>query len=265
MIHYSFEAYKRKLRRHSFIEFMAYLFLMPPLIVGPIHRFPEFLNDYRRRHFDWDRFSKGIERVFYGYVKLIILANYLVTVHLQQFTISLPIDAFPFLIQFLEALVFWIGLYLRFSAYSDIAIGASTMMGFTIIENFYFPFLAQNISEFWRRWHISLTSWCRDYIYKPVAALTRRPNIALFVTMLVIGLWHSFSIKYIIWGLYHAGGIVVQQRWSKFRPSLYQFKSSFMLKTERISATVLTILFVVCSFAVTNRAQSFILEIIGGF
>ncbi len=184
---------------------------------------------------------------------------------LQQVVSLISVEQHPYLSNFIEALIYWIDLYLRFSAYSDIAIGVSAMMGFTIIENFNYPFLSVNISDFWRRWHISLTSWCRDYIYKPTAALTRQPMLAIFVTMLVIGLWHEFTIKYIIWGLYHAGGIAVQQRWSKLRDNLPQFSTVFMQNLERTIATVLTLIFVVYSFVVTRAAQTFILDIWGGF
>jgi alginate O-acetyltransferase complex protein AlgI len=85
------------------------------------------------------------------------------------------------------------------------------LMGFRVMENFQAPFLAANIAEFWRRWHISLTSWCRDYVYTTIVSVLRRPAVAALVTMLVVGLWHEVSLRYVLWGLWHGVGLAVWQ------------------------------------------------------
>ncbi|MCF6290635.1 MAG: hypothetical protein L3J03_06535 [Desulfobacterales bacterium] len=254
-LHYAFESYAGSLRRHGPAEFFCYLFLLPALLVGPIHRFPEYLRDLRRRRWDWDRFSYGLERAFHGYAKLIIVANFLIAGQLKNFLTGLAPRLSPLESQFLDSLYMWLDLYLRFSACSDIAIGVSAMMGFTIIENFNFPFLAGNISDFWRRWHISLTSWCRDYVYKPAAAVTRSPLAAVAVAMLVIGLWHEFSMRYILWGLYHALGIMIQQRWSRFRDRFPKTGNRLLRKTEEVAGIALTMIFVISSYMLTGLAH----------
>jgi alginate O-acetyltransferase complex protein AlgI len=107
--------------------------------------------------------------------------------------------------------------YLDFAAYSDIAIGSSRLFGIRIIENFNFPFVARNINEFWQRWHMSLSGWCRAYVYMPTIGLTRNPYLAIYATMATIGIWHEGSLTWLCWGLYHATGIVVYGSWARFR------------------------------------------------
>ena len=97
--------------------------------------------------------------------------------------------------------------YLDFSAYTDIAIGASRLFGIKIMENFNFPILAINISDFWKRWHMTLAGWCQTYIYMPVMARTRTPYAAVFATFTMMGLWHGATAGWLLWGLYHATGV----------------------------------------------------------
>ncbi|MBU1106861.1 MAG: hypothetical protein KKB51_09360 [Candidatus Riflebacteria bacterium] len=262
--HYILEMYKGTLRPHNFIEYFSYLFLLPTIVVGPIHRFPAFLSDLRRRRWDWARFSLGLERAFHGYAKLIIIANFALGYFLRDYFVQTADIAGFSKAAFLNSAYMWIDLYIRFSAYSDIAIGVSAMMGFTIIENFNNPFMSENISEFWKRWHISLTSWCSDYFYKPVAAITRRPFVATSGTMLIIGLWHGFSLHYILWGMYHALGIALQQRWSSFRQKLASWDNHFLTKIESGANIVLTFCFVAACFPVTTWLQQNIEELLKG-
>ncbi|MGH6961897.1 MAG: MBOAT family O-acyltransferase, partial [Dongiaceae bacterium] len=102
--------------------------------------------------------------------------------------------------------------YLQFAGYSDVAIGCALLLGYRVMENFRWPLLQRNISEFWKAWHISLSSWCRDYVYMLVVSFTRRPALAVLATMLVIGLWHEASSRYIVWGAYNGLGIVAWQQ-----------------------------------------------------
>ncbi len=257
-IHYIFEKYKGTLRKHNFLEYLSFLLLLPPLLVGPIHRFPEFINDLRRRRWNWERFSLGLERSISGYAKLIIIANFLLSNYLEAWIK----ENLNFEVDFINALVnssyMWLDLYIRFSAYSDIAIGFSAMMGFKIMENFNNPFLAKNINDFWKRWHISLTSWCGEYVYKPIAAITRKSNFAILSSMAVIGLWHEFSLRYLLWGFYHAIGIAIQRRWKKLRNKLPE--NSKFKRLESICGTILTIIFVISSFPVTSWLKEVIFK-----
>jgi D-alanyl-lipoteichoic acid acyltransferase DltB (MBOAT superfamily) len=175
--------------------------------VGPINRFESFKRDLRRRRWDTELFSGGLERILFGYFKVVVLANFLISIWLRNYAAMFSGNVISK--AYMDAAVSWMNLYIQFSGYSDIAIGFSALAGFRIIENFNYPFLATNILEFWQRWHISLTSWCRDYVYKPVLSFTRKPFLSICFTMIVIGLWHEVSLRYLLWGLYHSLGITV--------------------------------------------------------
>jgi len=248
LVHLLVDAYAGRLPRHDPESVLAYLLFLPPMAAGPIHRFPEFLVDLRRRRFDAELLGRGLERVLHGYAKLVILRNLLVlplvVPALSRWAGSFPGDV-------LAGAGQWLDLYITFSGASDLAIGYALVMGFRIQENFRFPFLAGSIQDFWRRWHISLTLWCRDYVYAPVAAATRRPLLGIAVAMVVIGLWHEASLRYILWGLYHAGGIVASRRLAAALPAPERWR--WLL---RPLATAATLLFVVSSYAVTSRADA---------
>ncbi len=104
---------------------------------------------------------------------------------------------------------------LNLSAYTDLAIGTSRLFGFKISENFNYPFIAQSLPDFWRRWHITLSSWCQTYVYSPVLGWSRNPYLALLVSFQVMGLWHAFSVNRVFWGIFHALGVIVASLWHK--------------------------------------------------
>lgn len=270
-IHYGVEAWKGSLRPHSFTEFCSYLLLLPQLPTGPIHLFPDFLHDLRARRRDWPLFSLGLERAFHGFAKLIILANYLVSTVLASWLLVMKGQISGHSMLILQSTLQWLDLYLRFSACSDIAIGAGAMMGFRIIENFDSPFLARNITDFWNRWHLSLTGWCREYVYKPVAAVTRSHGLSLGMTMVVIGLWHELSLRYLLWGAYHSLGMIIHRRYRHWRGPVVADPEPFAdgacarirRLVERGLATGLTLGFVVSSFPVTTWAQDSLLKLAG--
>ena len=246
-IHYAFESLKGRLPAHTFLDYACYLLFLPTFLVGPINRFQEFHRDCGRRRWDASLFSAGLERVLYGYVMITFFGNFLLTSRLSNW-----VDYYEHLEKwrlaaYLDSLQFTLNAYVQFSGYSAVAIGLSALMGFRIIENFNYPFLARNINEFWRRWHISLSSWCRDYVYTPIAALTRCPILAVFASMSVLGLWHEVSLRYIAWAMLHVLAILV-----------YQFCGPFIAKLEGkgmvggmlvgSGSRVLTFHFVVFSF-----------------
>ena len=119
------------------------------------------------------------------------------------------------------------------------------------MENFNFPFLARDISDFWRRWHISLSSWCRDYVYLPVFSITRIPAIAAIATMLVLGLWHELSWRYLLWGLWHGIGIAVCQQWQRTNTAVL-VNSGVSGKIWAPIALFVTLNFVIFSFVITS-------------
>ena len=253
--------YRKNIRPHTFIEFVAYMSFFPTFLIGPINLFPQFLSDIRRRQWSYERFSKGLERAFYGYAQLIILGNFFVNNIVKDYVDMYVSQSGYVTGLFLESAHLWLDLYIRFSAYSSIAIGISAMAGFTVPENFRYPFFASNIRAFWHRWHISLTDWCREYIFAPVAAYTRKPYIAIAATMIAIGIWHELSIRYILWGLYHSVGIIIFEKWSAFAKGRLPEKGIFNAIRVLIGI-LLTIIFVVSSFPVTTLIENFLYNLI---
>jgi alginate O-acetyltransferase complex protein AlgI len=215
-VHYLLERVKQKLPPHTTAEFLAYMFFLPTFIAGPIHRFPEFHRDLRRSRFSAELLSAGLERILYGYAKILVLANFLLSQHLQPAIDRLAAGS-PWLGAYLGMLAGGFTGYLLFAGYSDVAIGASRLMGFKVIENFNYPFISRNIVEFWQRWHISLTSWVRDYLYTSVFSLTRRPYVAALAAMLTIALWHEISARYVLWGLMHGVAVALCQWYQRRR------------------------------------------------
>jgi alginate O-acetyltransferase complex protein AlgI len=201
-VHYLIERFKNNLPPHTLGEFLAYLFFLPTIVAGPIHRFPEFHRDLKRTRLSGDLVSEGFDRILYGYVKLLVVSGWLIQQQLQPWIAGLA-PQHAWLSAYLYMLSAGFMGYLTFAGYSDVAIGAARLTGFRVMENFNNPFASRNIVEFWRRWHISLTSWVRDYLYATVFSLTRRPYVAALAAMLVIGLWHEVTSRYVIWGLAH--------------------------------------------------------------
>jgi alginate O-acetyltransferase complex protein AlgI len=224
-IHCLFELYKNQLSSKRFTDLLSYMFFLPTLLVGPISRYDPFVRDLRRRRWDSCLFSKGLERILCGYFKLVVLSEYLVE---KKLAIMLHAHTFNNAITiYLESIINWMDLYLQFSGYSDIAIGFAALAGFTIMENFAFPFLAINIVDFWGRWHMSFTTWCRDYVYRPLLSATRKPFLSICLAMIALGFWHELSFRYILWGLYHATGIMIYHIFKK-----HKSKFSFAIKLE---------------------------------
>jgi alginate O-acetyltransferase complex protein AlgI len=249
-IHYLVERYKGSLPPHDFVDFVSYLFFLPTLIAGPIHRFSEFQRDQRRLRWDAEKFSEGLERILYGYVKITFLANFLVSNRLAHFVAGLDQEQAA-LAAYLTMLQQGLNGYLQFSGYSDVAIGCGLLLGYRVIENFRWPLLQRNISDFWKSWHISLSSWCREYVYMLVVSFTRRPALAVLATMLAIGLWHEASLRYIVWGAYNGLGIVLWQQFQRAKLWLpeWRFRQSTWYRLAAHGLSVLiTFHFVMLGF-----------------
>jgi len=261
LIHYLQESYRQRIRKHNLVEFLAYMTFFPTYLVGPINLFPEFLNNLRRVQWDSSKFSYGLERMIYGYAQLIILGNFVVNYLLKNW-IGLHFANVGYFTELvIHSIQLWLDLYIRFSAYSSIAIGLAAMTGFQAPENFNYPFLATNIREFWQRWHMSLTNWCREYIYTPIAATTRKPFLAIGATMITIGVWHELSLRYILWGVYHSIGIFTWEILSKKYKGI-GLKGKAGQTIQKIAGSVFTILFVVMSFPVTTLINNFIINLL---
>ena len=213
-VHYVVEAYRGGLPKHEFTDVVDYFCFLPTIIAGPIHRFPQFLTDTRRRRWNSEMFSEGLERILYGYIKITFLANLLIS-GVATRTIAAHTVEGSQLNLYLTMFAKGLNGYLQFAGYSDVAIGFALLLGFRVMENFNAPLIKPNVQQFWGAWHISLTSWCRDYVYTPTFSLTRLRALGILTSMAVLGLWHEFTPRYLAWGLYNGAGIVFWHRWRR--------------------------------------------------
>jgi alginate O-acetyltransferase complex protein AlgI len=218
-IHYTLEYFKGKIKNESLLVYFAYNFFLPVFIVGPINRYTEFVKDWQRRRYDVSYISSGLQRILYGTSKIVIIGNYLLT-RTTSVLIENISPNYIWLKTYLESLRFVFNAFFQFAGYSDVAIGLSLLMGIRIIENFNYPFFAMNMRDFWTKYHMSLSSFCKDYIYTPVASYSRKPMFGILATMLVIALWHEISIRYLLWGVLQALGIYLSSVFPKISKSI---------------------------------------------
>lgn len=237
-IHYAIEKFKGTIPAHGAYDLIHYLFFLPTFWAGPIHRFHDFQRDMRRKRWDPYMFARGIERLIYGYTKVAFLANLLMPVIIGSFVRGVENEHLQ---AYLNMVKDTATLYFLFSGFSDIAIGFGMLLGFKVMENFNFPFLARNISDFWRRWHISLTSWCRDYVYMGTISVTRSAALAAAAAMIVMGLWHEFSLRFLCWGIYQGAGIIIWQKFQGLKPYLPAVRNKAALRILQILSTLLTL------------------------
>ena len=205
---YSIDIYRGKIEPTKDIDaFFAFISFFPQLVAGPIERASSLLPQFlKKREFDYDTAMEGIRQILWGLFKKLLIANncaYAVdsVFYLHSRT---PIPGSDLL---LAAILFSFQIYADFSGYSDIAIGTAKLFGIKLSRNFNNPYFSRNVSEFWRRWHISLMSWFRDYVYIPLGGNQRsklRTIINVFVVFLLSGMWHGANWTFIVWGLYHA-------------------------------------------------------------
>jgi len=205
-IHYTVESYNGRIQNEGLLFYLAYNFFLPVLIIGPINRYPEFVRDWQRRRMNNEYFSLGLQRMLYGVSKIMIIGNYFLSSKFPSLISNLG-ENYVWLKTYLNTITVVLNAYFQFAGYSDIAIGISLLLGFRVMENFNFPFLASNMQEFWSKYHMSLSAFCRDYIYTPIASYFRKPMLGVFITMSIIGLWHEITMPFLIWGLLQAFGI----------------------------------------------------------
>ncbi|MDD3926872.1 MAG: MBOAT family protein, partial [bacterium] len=182
-----------------------YISFFPQLIAGPIVRYQTIAEMINGRKENFDDFSQGVCRFIVGLAKKILLANTLALVADKAF--SLPAGELSVTFAWLGAIAYAFQIFFDFSGYSDMAIGLGKMFGFHFDENFNYPYISKSVSEFWRRWHISLGTWFRDYVYFPLGGsrVTSRGRLVLnlFIVWLLTGIWHGANWTLIIWGLYY--------------------------------------------------------------
>ena len=228
---YSIDVYRKKLRHErNFLDYALFVSFFPQLVAGPIERSENLLPQLKRANrFTYNNFSIGMRMMLLGFFKKVVIADN-ISVVVDRFYDNLSIWPGPLLI--LGVVLFTLQVYCDFSAYSEIARGAAKVMGFDLMLNFDHPFFSRSVTEFWRRWHISLGGWFRDYLYIPLGG-NRKGNIRtyvnLFTVFLVSGLWHGASYTFVIWGGMHGAMQVVERFFALRRKKLGRQQSNTTL------------------------------------
>lgn len=218
LLHVAGEWWTGRMAAPSLPALLRYQFFLPVMVIGPIHRMPNFERQVTRRRWDASAYFTGLERCLIGFVMAHFLGD-VVSVHIALRADSMMQDWPEFARVWGLSAIAWVRLFFIFAGLSAVALGASLMAGLTLEENFNKPWRAASLLDFWNRWHMSLTSWSRDYAYKPVMAITRSPLAGLIAAMLVIGLWHDISIYYVCWSFWQALGIVISRQLGRFAPA----------------------------------------------
>ncbi len=205
ILSYVIDVYKKEVSvQKNIISLGTYIALFPQLIAGPIVRYSTIEDELNNRKVTYDKFLSGVKRFIIGLSKKVIIANNMAMIADTIFN-SPSVSEYNFLLILLATLSYTFQIYFDFSGYSDMAIGLGKMFGFEFLENFNYPYISKSITEFWRRWHISLSTWFRDYVYIPLGGnRCSKPRwiFNTFIVWLLTGLWHGDSWNFIIWGLY---------------------------------------------------------------
>jgi hypothetical protein len=235
-ISYTVDVYRKHIKaERNFLTYATFLVYFPHLIAGPVLRASEILPQLKtKKPFENEFIISGMKRLLQGLFLKVVLADNIAPLVNEGFALNAgSLSAIDVLTL---AFMFGMQIYFDFSAYSHIAIGSAKMMGINFPENFNFPYAAASFREFWKRWHISLSSWIRDYLYLPIMKTKvvsdgstgignvlndsqpkRNRNVALFLTWSIMGLWHGANWTFIFWGVYHASFVFIERMISKFR------------------------------------------------
>ena len=212
MMSYVFDVYYGKSKAQSNPLYVAlYISFFPQLIAGPIVRYSQIEAEITDRHEDIDSFSEGVRRFIYGLGKKVLLANFVAQVADNVFGYIVNPSV---MMSWLGAISYTLQIYFDFSGYSDMAIGLGLMFGFHFEENFNYPYMAESVTDFWRRWHISLSTWFRDYVYIPLGGNRvshSRLLVNLFTVWLLTGIWHGANWTFILWGMIYFVLLVIER------------------------------------------------------
>ena len=240
IISYLVDVYRKEVKpQENILKLATYVTLFPQLIAGPIVRYKDINKELDKRDEKLEDVSYGFRRFIIGLAKKVIIANSLgELVNILDSSVSVTIVA-----TWLKAISYMMQIYFDFSAYSDMAIGLGRIFGFHFLENFDYPYMSKSITEFWRRWHISLGSWFRDYVYIPLGG-SRRGNGILIRNILIVwaltGLWHGASWNFIIWGLYFGILLLIEKL----------FVKKYLEKIPGVFRCIYTLFIVLISFII---------------
>ena len=242
ILSYVIDVYKGNAKvQKSFLNLATYVSLFPQLIAGPIVRYTSVEDDLENRKHTFQGFAEGATRFVIGLAKKILIANVLGEL-CQDFRLC---EDKTVLFYWLYAVAFSLHIYFDFSAYSDMAIGIGRMLGFKFPENFNYPYISKSITEFWRRWHMSLSTWFRDYIYIPLGG-NRVGKFKLYRNILIVwlltGFWHGAAWNFIVWGLFFAVFLMIEKA----------FLGKILEKLPSIISRTYLLFLIVISFVIFN-------------
>jgi D-alanyl-lipoteichoic acid acyltransferase DltB (MBOAT superfamily) len=255
---YVVEVYRGHQRaEHDFTTYATYVMFFPQLVAGPIERPQNLLHQFHQRHeFDYDRVTSGLKRMAWGFFKKLVVADRL-AIYVND-VYGAP-QQFNGLQLTLATIFFAYQIYCDFSGYSDIAIGSARVLGFKLMENFDTPYFSRSIAEFWRRWHISLSTWFRDYVYFPlggsrVGPVRRIRNIV--ITFGISGLWHGAAWTYVVWGLLNGVYLIFGWITLPVRARIYKMLGMREDNILRNASMLVCTFILTCAAWVFFRAQS---------
>ncbi len=253
---YTIDVYRDQVPvQKNIFKVALYIMLFPQLIAGPIVRYTDIAEEIDKRSVSLDDFTAGIERFIIGLGKKAIIAN----------TLAETVDTIwgngaasnVWYIAWLGSICYTLQIFFDFSGYSDMAIGLGRMFGFHFCENFNLPYISKSITEFWRRWHISLSSWFRDYVYIPLGGNRKHVYLNLAIVFLLTGIWHGASYHYVVWGVWNGAFMLIERRLGVGKKS--KLSSTKESEPPRIGRTIVSkiyTLFVVNLGWVIFRAPS---------
>lgn len=225
-IAYLVDAYRGQAGKHSFIEYLSFVTFFPHLIAGPILNHKTIMPQFHalpHQPYDWHKMAMGLSLLAIGLFKKVVIADRLALYATPVFTAADQGNAITLADGWTGALAYTLQLYFDFSAYSDMAIGIGLMFGIRLPENFLSPYKATNIVDFWQRWHITLSSFLKNYLYIPLGGNRKgeaRRYINLMLTMLLGGLWHGAGWTFVIWGGLHGAYLAINHAFRRFFPAI---------------------------------------------
>ena len=221
LLQYVFDCVRGVIQDNSLLRLAAFVMFIPTFPAGPLETYQGFYTKCTTT-FDRQLFYFGLRRIVLGYFKKVFVVDFLFAILFGDIITTIAKPGFDWhdmnpLWPLAYCIIIFVRAYFDLSAYTDLAIGFSALFGFRIMENFHYPFLQKNLGNFWRSWHISLSSWCRNNVYFPVFGLTRKAWLGLYASMLTMGLWHYVDLQWAAWGFYHGTGLVVVSRWERWK------------------------------------------------
>ncbi|MFY0644665.1 MAG: MBOAT family protein [Bacteroidia bacterium] len=238
---YTIDIYRRKINAtKDILSFAAFVSFFPQLVAGPIERASNLLPQFKkRRTLSYEQGADGLRQILWGLFKKVVIADNAAVFVNDIFS---NYETMPASALFIGALLFSFQIYGDFSGYSDIAIGSARLLGFNLMKNFAFPYFSRDIAEFWRRWHISLSTWFRDYVYIPLGGsrVARKTAIRnVFIIFIVSGFWHGANWTFIVWGLLNALYFLPLMLTNRNRKNLSSIKFKSLVASTREFLSIL--------------------------